>query len=367
MNANASNVLLCLRYGIGDLVMELPAIDRLREHLPRARIVGLGAEPAVEILDHDLRLDAVLPIQRWGIRHLGDSGDEAIRRQFADWVAANQFDLILDPSHSAGLVRQILHRQDVAIRDSDPASLEAGLAQGMDGLSAVKHAIHQGWDLEIAASHQPRLSFAPEELDWARRFLDTSHVAWAAHGERGLLAMAPGASDDLKRWPIAGFAQLCRFAVDDLQAGILLFCGPGEARIVRNLVSRTDDLSEIEIVENLHLRQVAALLSQCTLYVGNDSGLMHLAASVQTPVVALFGPTSPHLYLPRWVASRAVAGSAPCPHRPQRAFGHPRCVLANRCLIGDPCMETIGLREVCDAVNDAWKRARSDAPQRTTT
>jgi ADP-heptose:LPS heptosyltransferase len=255
----------------------------------------------------------------------------------------------------------------VAIRDSDPASLEAGLAQGMDGLSAVRHAIRQGWDLEIAASHHPRLSFASEEFDWARRFLDSSRVARAAHGGRGLLAMAPGASDDLKRWPTDGFAQLCRFAAGDLQAGILLFCGPGEARIVRDLAGRTDDLSEIEIVENLHLRQVAALLSQCTLYVGNDSGLMHLAAAAQTPVVALFGPTSPHLYLPRWVASRAVAGSAPCPHRPQRAFGHPRCVLANRCLTGDPCIESIGLREVLDAVEYAWKEARGDAPERAMT
>jgi len=111
MDANASNVLLCLRYGIGDLVMELPAIDRLRERPPRARIVGLGAEPAVEILDHDLRLDAVPPIQHWGIRHLGDPADQAIQGQFADWLAANRFDLILDPSHAAGVVREILHRR----------------------------------------------------------------------------------------------------------------------------------------------------------------------------------------------------------------------------------------------------------------
>ena len=50
MDVNASNVLLCLRYGIGDLITELPLIDRLRESLPEATIIGLGAEPAVEIL-----------------------------------------------------------------------------------------------------------------------------------------------------------------------------------------------------------------------------------------------------------------------------------------------------------------------------
>ena len=60
----------------------------------------------------------------------------------------------------------------------------------------------------------------------------------------------------------------------------------------------------MRIVQNLHLRRVAALLSQCELYVGNDSGLMHLAAAVGTPVVILFGPTAPHLYLPGWVRSK---------------------------------------------------------------
>lgn len=170
-------------------------------------------------------------------------------------------------------------------------------------------------------------------------------------------AISSGASDDLKRWPADRFAGLYRFLVEDLGAGILLFCGPGEIRVVRDLAGRAADLSAVEIVQNLHLRRAAALLMHCTLYVGNDSGLMHLAAAVRTPVVALFGPTSPRLYLPRWVPSRAVASPAPCPYRPQRAFGHPRCALANRCLIGDPCIETIELQEVCDAVRDAWDEA----------
>ena len=51
----------------------------------------------------------------------------------------------------------------------------------------------------------------------------------------------------------------------------------------------------MEVVQNLRLRQAAALLAHCTPYVGNDSGLMHLAAAVQTPLAAIFGPTIPHL------------------------------------------------------------------------
>jgi len=363
MDANASNVLLCLRYGIGDLIMELPAIDRLREHLPHVRIVGVGAEPAVEILDHDRRLDAVLPIQYWGIRHLGDPADETIRAQFAGWLDENRFDLVLDPSHAAAVVQQTIHQQNVAIRDSDPACLEAGLAQGMDGLSAVRHAIRHAWDLEIPPSQYPRISLTPDELEGAREFLDSSQATAFPRAEDRLLAISPGASDDLKRWPADRFAQLCRAAIEELGAAILLFCGPGEARILRELADWTGNLPGIKIVQNLHLRRVAALLSLCTLYIGNDSGLMHLAAAVQTPVVALFGPTSPHLYLPCWVPSRAVVAPVTCPYQPRRAFGHPRCVLAHKCLVGDPCIEAIELQEVRDAMKEAWEHVRSSKSQ----
>ncbi|MEN6336864.1 MAG: glycosyltransferase family 9 protein, partial [Phycisphaerales bacterium] len=247
--------------------------------------------------------------------------------------------------------------------DSDPACLEVGLAQGMDGLSAVRHAIDHAWGLEIPPSQHPRISLTPDELEWARQFLDSSREIGLPRAEDRLIAISPGASDDLKRWPAGRFAQLCRSAIEELGAAILLFCGPGEARILGELADRTGNLPEIRIVQNLHLRRVAALLSFCTLYIGNDSGLTHMAAAVQTPVVAFFGPTSPHLYLPRWVPSRAVVTPVTCPYQPHRAFGHPRCVLAHRCLSGDPCIETIELREAWDALKETWEQVRGSQSQ----
>ena len=64
-----------------------------RDYVPQATITGLGAEPAIEILDDDERLNRVVSIQHWGIRHLGDPADEPLRRQFAEWLVAGHFDL----------------------------------------------------------------------------------------------------------------------------------------------------------------------------------------------------------------------------------------------------------------------------------
>lgn len=362
MDVSASNVLLCLRYGIGDLITELPLIDRLRETLPDATITGLGAEPAVEILDGDDRLDRIVSIQHWGIRRLGDSADERIRQRFADWLAANRFDLALDPSHAADVVRQIIYEQDLRICDSDPACLEAGLAQDMDGLSAVRHGADQGWGLKVPASSHPTVRPRLPEINWACRFLEEEGLT------RNLVAVSPGASHDLKRWPAEHFAGLCRYVIEDLGATVLVFCGPQEAALRHAFQEQTQGLRRLRIVQNLHLCQVAALLAQCELYVGNDSGLMHLAAAVGTPVVILFGPTTPHLYLPGWVRSKAVTADVACPYRPQRAFGHPRCIRNGSCLTGPPCIQAIHPAQVYTAVKEAYaNRPPSAGPPQPTT
>jgi len=350
MDLQASNVLLCLRYGIGDVVMELPILDRLREALPQATITGLGAEPAIEVLEGDDRLDTVVSIRRWGIRHLGDPVDDHFRRQLAAWLQDSRFDLVLDPSHAAHAVMDTVYQQDIPRRDADRASIEAGLAQGGDGLAAIKHAIHLTWGLEIPASAHPIVRPRLQEVEWASRFLEERELACS------LVAVSPNASDDLKRWPLEHLVRLCVYLAEDLGAGVLVFCGPEEAGLLGAFGKRLRDLPRLEIVPNLHLRRVVALLSQCGLYVGNDSGLMHLAAAAGTPVVILFGPTSPRLYLPGWVRSRAVASPVACPHRPELALGHPPCVLGGSCLLDTPCIQAVDPAQVYAAVKEEYAR-----------
>ncbi len=348
MNAQASHVLLCLHYGIGDVVMELPAIEALRARVLEARITGLGAAPAVEVLAGDGRLDAVVGIQAWGIRHLGDPIGEAAGRQCTDWLRSSHFDLVLDASHAAHAIRALIHEQYTDLLDTDSAALHAALARGEDGLSALKRGIHGGWGLEVPASWHPTLPLSQEEAEWAERFLGENGVS------EDCVALSPGASHRLKSWPAEEWGRLARFVAEDLGADVLLFCGPMEAGILEALTEAAGGAERLHVVQNLHLRKVAALLSRCRLYVGNDSGLMHLAAAVERAVVVLFGPTVARLYLPGWVRSRAVVSPVACPYRLHEALGHPPCVLAGRCFLEGPCIERIDSGEVYRAVEEEY-------------
>src|SRR5690606_25197194 len=94
--ADATNVLVCLRYGIGDVVMELPVLAALRDALPGARVTALAAPPAHELLQGDPHLDRVVPTSRWALRHRWDEGSVETRARIRRWVREQGFDLVLD-------------------------------------------------------------------------------------------------------------------------------------------------------------------------------------------------------------------------------------------------------------------------------
>ncbi len=127
------------------------------------------------------------------------------------------------------------------------------------------------------------------------------------------LAICPSASLVFKVWPgdrFAGFIN--RFtALDGVMPGarVVMLGGPGDEVYAQPIC---DALPEVEFVDllGLGLPETAACLERCRLYVGNDSGLMHMAAAVGTPTLGLFGPSDDRCYAPWGRYTDAVRGSA---------------------------------------------------------
>ena len=127
--------------------------------------------------------------------------------------------------------------------------------------------------------------------------------------EGRLLALAPAANRVGKTWPLDRFADYLKAATapGGVLAGwsVAVLGGPEDAAAARGLQAALPDRRILDFTGEA-LLPTAALLGQADLFVGNDSGLMHLAAAVETPVVALFGPTDERLYGPWGVDSRVV-------------------------------------------------------------
>jgi len=136
---------------------------------------------------------------------------------------------------------------------------------------------------------------------------DQAKAAALLPAGRPIVALAPTANWAPKIWPAARFAELFH-ALPLIGAVPVIFAGPGETERAMVAPLRAALPDAIDLSGRLTLPQVAACLSRSSLFVGNDSGLMHLAAAAGAPTLGLFGPTNAAEYAPAGRRARAVIG-----------------------------------------------------------
>ncbi|MCX7338061.1 MAG: glycosyltransferase family 9 protein [Alphaproteobacteria bacterium] len=114
------------------------------------------------------------------------------------------------------------------------------------------------------------------------------------------LAMAPAANWIGKQWPIEFFTDLAgQFITTYPSAKIAIFAAPHEQAMVQPLLNQLPSHACVDFIKNpLDLADVAACIQRCRVFIGNDSGLMHIAAAVKTPTIGLFGPSREENYGP---------------------------------------------------------------------
>ncbi len=143
--------------------------------------------------------------------------------------------------------------------------------------------------------------------------------------DHDVLGLAPGAQWDTKRWPDGNFAALARAFLARNEASVRIFLGPREESwFDASTLAELAGEPRVTLVRGRSLEEVAAELAGCRLLVCNDSGLLHLAEAVGTPVLAFFGPTVRQFgYFPRLPASGVMERDLRC--RPCSRNGKPPC------------------------------------------
>jgi lipopolysaccharide heptosyltransferase II len=313
---------------IGDSVMAIPFLRALKRRFPADRLTVLARRGPGSIFRAESSANAV------GNREGLVRDIAALRREKADevWLLPNSFRSALmaflagipvrigyDTDRRGGLLTHAVPpppRTDHQLRDYDRLLRSRGIEPDFD---------------------VPRLPL-PEQAE--RRARETLERAGLASSRLALLA--PGAAatfGQTKRWPVERFGKL----VDRLRdRGFDCACviGPGEGDLGARLSAAARGPvpvlgSELDPVE------LAALLSRAKVLIGNDSGPIHLAASVGTPIVAFFGPTDP---------GRTAPAGAPARILDRYVFCSP-CFL-KECPYGHECMEEIRVEDAVRAVEE---------------
>jgi lipopolysaccharide heptosyltransferase II len=353
---------------IGDLVMTTPLLRELRRDLPRAHItlvVKRGLQELVEFCPYvnevvtfpcsvpHWKRPFVLPFRALRLgRNLSSSG----------------FDLALLPRREFDLCFAAF----LALFSGAP--VRVGYTERIRG---IKPRLNRGYDLLlthiVTLSPQERhevehnldllryLGISPAE-DHAELWPSEGDDAFAAEvfsaagfvGQPVIALCASSGNSELKQWPPERFAELaaelCR-----LDAFFVSLGGPGEdaigARSIENLGP-----AALNLCGKTTLTQMAAVLRGCDLLISNDTGPMHIAAAVGTPVVALFGSSCQHRYGPWGNHHRVLSlnlDCSPC----QTGHEVDRC---RTCIYDTPrCMTGITVAQAKDAVIEVLERNRN--------
>ncbi len=287
---------------LGDVLMSTPTIVALRRAFPQARIdfaVGGWSRPVVE---HNPRLDGLVDCGPVGSGPYSWADYRALVRR----LRAGGYDacFVLDRSPLMALLpwlAGIPHRIGL---DSGGRGFAHTVRVPVEG---VKHEAELYLDTVRAAGIEvvaPRLEFFPTETDRVEMERILSAALSSFPSPPSPLALIhpggganPGMTLSAKRWPPPRFAALADRLMAEAGATVLLVGGPGDEPLAE-AVKGAMQHQPVDLTGRLSLGQLGALCQRSRLFVGNDTGAMHLAVAVGTPTVALFGPSDPRMYGP---------------------------------------------------------------------
>ena len=295
---------------LGDTLLVAPALARLRRTCPHAQLTYWGNEPAAGLLRQMDLVDRVVSFDHLALVPLfiGAGGVRAPE-------TASRIGKLLDRPEAAILwlrrsdgVRQALAALGCTTMVSTPSlppgtrtdgSTEPGAAPPHAATYLVQTL--DGWlgPGPGSAFSLPPLAPTTDARAWAS-------ALWQQLGlpdDQPVIALHPGSGSVRKNWPAERFASVAALlAARDVVT--LLIEGPADATAAARVAALAG--ASVRRVPAATLDRIAALLGRCRAYLGNDSGITHLAALTGTPTVAVFGPTDPTVWRPLGLHTRVV-------------------------------------------------------------
>lgn len=280
---------------VGDAILALPALRAVRSKFPEAEIAVLARPYVADIYrDQDICNQLIAYDSR---KHAGFFG----RERLAAELRAQKFNLALLLQNAfdaawlawrAGIPERIGYARDgrsflLTKPIPVPKTGEIPPHERFYYLELLRRA---GWIDSLPDDSYISLNVSDLSRKRAEEFLAQSGV----RPNSLRIAIGAGASyGSAKCWPPSRFAELANRLQPESDADVILFGTAAEAAVTRAISSELRR-PPIDLTEKTSIADLPALLSQCHLFIGNDSGAMHVAAAVGLPVVAVFGPTDPY-------------------------------------------------------------------------
>ena len=322
------NFLILRLSAVGDVIRTLPAVKALKEYYPTSSITWITEESSRTLLESQPEIDEIIlfPRKRW------TDGMKSMRRMwrtagevygFILGLRRRRFDVVLDfhgilksgfLSFFSGTPKRIgFDRWSSKEGNFLFSNIKVRLPKERISRFQKNFALLRGIGLEV--NHfSPKLHIPEEDRDYIESFFNTLSMPI----KRPFVAIHPGTSPKTiyKRWMANQYSQLSDRLIGELNATVIFTWGPGELRWVEGIRKQMKEPSILG-PQTESLTKLGEIFRRCNLYIGSDTGPMHIASFMGIPVVVIYGPTDPIVNEPfgRHKKVRKEVGCNPCRKR----------------------------------------------------
>jgi lipopolysaccharide heptosyltransferase I len=327
-------ILIVRLSALGDVVRCLPALTALRNAFPQAHIGWIVERPYDELVEGHPDLDEVivLPRKEWARRAKNPIRLPALPFEISRFFRAlkkKRYDVAID--FQGNLRSALVTRWSGAPRRiglGAPSAKESAHVFYTEKFIPPAGVHRLTWNMLMLyalgikdAAVEWHLPENAQEKSRAREFLSSIR---RTNGP--LVVIHPGTSKfgEFKRWPAERFAETARRLHDESGAAIVVTGGPGERELCEAVAGGAAECAVV--APPTSLKALAALIGEADLFVGADTGPMHIAAAAGVPVVAVFGPKDPAFYGPYGEGHEVVTAEVSCRPCGKRRCKNPMCV-----------------------------------------
>jgi len=287
--SNIHKVLFITLSNIGDVILTLPVLDRLREDFPQSKItVMVGPRPKEIFQDNSLIDKLIIYHKHSGLKEKIKLFNELKKEKFDAVVDLRNtfFGAFLPAKYKLPLFLNIPKR----IRHMQDRHLYKIINSKSEILNKSKIKNHQGGSLDIKSQEE-----YVKDILGKNRIVDQDKI----------VVIAAGARSSIKRWPKEQFLALIQLVIEELGVKVILVGDKDDTGITKYIIEHSR-YPLIDLVGKTTIPQLGCLLKRAGLLIANDSAVLHIASYLNVPVLAIFGPTDDFKYGP-WSRNSAIA------------------------------------------------------------
>ncbi len=335
MSEYSHRILIIRLSSIGDILLSTPFIRQVRVRYPNAKIDFIIKKEFVELIRFNPHLNQITMLDN----SRGNTELRRLRRQ----IKKGGYDYIFDLHNNirSNLLTAFIKNGKIFRIKKNKIKRTILVKTGINLYKDITP-IPQRY-LQVGSEAGIEDDEAGLEIFWKdfiEEIINNLTYKWHLHGP--YMVVAPGAGFFTKRWPIEKFEALIERIIKKYKCKIVVLGGKSEIKQIKALDSYSD---VINLTGKLTLLESAIVTNNAKMVLSNDTGMMHMAAAVKTPVVAIFGSTVKEFGFFPYRCENVVIENVGLNCRPCTHMGRDRCPRGHF-----KCMDEIGVNEVYNQV-----------------